>query len=579
MEDKIIKEYLIDASRLKIKDCNPQTAIEFTHKYIDRLIDYPDLAHLDATVDHKHIRDWSIAQIQRAFTNRQVTMEELINAYHRQKQIQRNSHNSLTWSMYEEPLQRALELDRELGRFPDPASFLEEYPLAGFVISLKDSFYLRNSPSTSGMFINLDRVATRDPEMFAFLKRKGAVISCRGNIPQFLLSLEANNNLFGNTLHPSDPTRTAGGSTGGDPVNMLLGFANIAIGSDIGGSLRAPALYCGLYSLKPSNYRVSQQGMSLLFERRFGSDQIEAEIENAFSSQMLLKVSIGPIARSAHDIDRFMSVICGNQQFDNLVTPHPWNLRPKFARRVGVFRKLSLVEPSAACSRGLDEALERLAKEGYSFVEMDLNELFEECLKWTMMCFNKSPYVMKIFSGDVDIREQLSPIHYKNSILARMPPLMLKAVKFLKRSTRLGTLLGYFLDADNFSQADIFAACSRLYGQLMAKMKAAGVDALLLPGFPTVAPKLCTSNTILGCYMIVFNFLRMPAGICPITTVRPDEQFYESRHKDMITKDLEKAMQGSKGLPIGVQIAGRAYQDEVVVSIMKDLEKHFPRQV
>ncbi|MEL6803777.1 MAG: hypothetical protein AAFO91_08365 [Bacteroidota bacterium] len=67
----------------------------------------------------------------------------------------------------------------------------------------------------------------------------------------------------------------------------------------------------------------------------------------------------------------------------------------------------------------------------------------------------------------------------------------------------------------------------------------------------------------------------MPAGICPVTLVEEDEQVYESKHNDPITTNLKEIMADSSGIPLGVQIAGRAFKDEEVVSLMKDLEKDY----
>ena len=334
-------------------------------------------------------------------------MEKVVKVYHKQKQIEGNFHNSLTWSMYEEPLQKALELDKLKLKSKTPEAFRKNYPLSGFVISLKDSSYYKNSPSTSGMFLNLDRVATEDPDLFKKMKEKGAVFTCRGNIPQFLLSIESNNNLFGCTKNPLDPTRTGGGSTGGDAVNVKLGFANVAFGSDIAGSLRVPALHCGLYSLKPSDYRVSLSSMAYFFDRKFGSDRYPSEIKPHGSVQMILKIILGPIARSPRDIDKIMQVICSIQRPTSLTPPLKWNPKPEIKKRIGVFRGMKILEPCAATARAIDVCIERLSKQGYQFVEMDLDLFFQECIKWTIVSINKSPYILDILTKKTPIRENI----------------------------------------------------------------------------------------------------------------------------------------------------------------------------
>lgn len=211
------------------------------------------------------------------------------------------------------------------------------------MISVKDGFYLKGSPCTSGMYINMDRVATRDYIIFKLLK--GAVLTCRGNLPQFPVSLESNDNLFGDCLNPIDQTRTSGGSSGGDAANVVLGYANVGFGSDVAGSLRAPALHCGLYSLK-TNCRISDTAMAYLFDRPFGKDQYPNEVQNGANVQMFLKVVSGCMIKSVNDIDRVMQVLCDNKTDDIFVSDCGWRRKPVLRRRLGVFRSLSLMEPA-----------------------------------------------------------------------------------------------------------------------------------------------------------------------------------------------------------------------------------------
>ena len=574
METRLIDEYMIDVGKLLIKDCDPKKTKAFTSKYIHKLLLSPDLSSVSPQIQSKSISSFTGLSLQKLLFTRQVKYTDIVNAYHRQKQLDMNSHNSLTWSMYEEPLQKAHEIDQYLSNksTKDPES---KFPLAGFVISVKDSFYLKGSPCTSGMYINMDRVANRDPLIFKLLKQKGAVLTCRGNIPQFLVSLESNNNLFGECLNPIDKTRTSGGSSGGDAANVALGYANVGFGSDIAGSLRAPALHCGLYSLKPSNCRVSNTAMAYLFDRRFGTDQYPNEVQNEANVQMFLKVVLGCMGRSVRDIDRVMQVLCDNKTDDMFVSNCGWRRQPVLRKRLGVFRSLSLMEPSRATSRALDLAIARLKKQGYTMVELDLDKVFEECIKWVLICFNTTPYLQNIMNQSVNIRESLSRMHLKSRILSHIPNLMLRVITCFTNKTRVGKLLDYYSSARKYTQNDVFNAGTRLYKQVLSVLDKFDVDGILMPGYPTVAPQLYKSDVTQACYLMVFNFLRMPAGICPVARVQEDEQFYESKHNDPITKNLKEIMHDSLGMPLGVQIAGRAFQDEVVISIMKDLEKEY----
>ena len=191
--------------------------------------------------------------------------------------------------MYEEPVKAACKIDQEILEIESREEILEKYPLLGCVMSIKECIYMKNCPNTGGLHINLNRVATQEPRTIQKLREKGAVLTCRGNVPQFLMSMESNNSIYGLTKNPFDNSRTAGGSSGGEAVNIVQGFANIAIGSDLAGSVRIPALFCGLTGFKPSNNRVSSHCMGFMFERRFGSDQNHQDSGHQVSFRRILR--------------------------------------------------------------------------------------------------------------------------------------------------------------------------------------------------------------------------------------------------------------------------------------------------
>ena len=128
------------------------------------------------------------------------------------------------------------------------------------------------------------------------------IITTKGNIPQGLFSMESFNHIFGEARNPYDITRTPGGSSGGDGALVRLGLVNAALGSDIGGSLRIPALYNGICTLKPTALRVSQEIITEFFELtewgKSGPDFLS-----------LLLPTAGPMTRNVHDLELLMKNI------------------------------------------------------------------------------------------------------------------------------------------------------------------------------------------------------------------------------------------------------------------------------
>ena len=163
--------------------------------------------------------------------------------YHQIKQKNNNENNALTEVLYQKPLKRCQELQK---------TDLKQYPLLGFIFSIKDSNKLKGTVCTNGFKINVGKIEEKQPNSIKHLIEKGAIITCKGNIPQALFSMESFNHVFGATKNPYDPERISGGSSGGEACLIKLGLVNCAIGSDVAGSLRIPALCCGISAFKPT---------------------------------------------------------------------------------------------------------------------------------------------------------------------------------------------------------------------------------------------------------------------------------------------------------------------------------------
>lgn len=113
----------------------------------------------------------------------------------------------------------------------------------------------------------------------------------------------------------------------------------------------------------------------------------------------------------------------------------------------------------------------------------------------------------------------------------------------------------------------------RLKDQVMAKFKAAGVEVVLTPGlFPSIIKHTANATDFMCLYCFIWNYLNFPVGAVPITRVRASEQEYRSERQDKISKAIGENMKGSEGLPIGVQVVGFPWREEVVVEVMKVVE-------
>ena len=165
--------------------------------------------------------------------------------------------------------------------------------LAGLPMTIKDTFDVEGMPASAGLKGLLGR-ATKDAVVVARARAAGAVIWGKTNVPVMAGDWQSYNGLYGTTNNPWDLTRTCGGSSGGAAAALATRMTALEIGSDIGGSLRVPASFCGVFSHKPTWGLVSQRGH---IPPRPGT-----------LAERDLNV-VGPMARSARDLRLLLSVL------------------------------------------------------------------------------------------------------------------------------------------------------------------------------------------------------------------------------------------------------------------------------
>lgn len=132
--------------------------------------------------------------------------------------------------------------------------------LHGIPVALKDSYSLKNHPTTWGYIIDKDNLQVRDSAVVSLLRSAGAVFFCRTAMPQTGMVLETVSNLWGRTVNPFNRLLGAGGSSGGDAALVAMKGSPIAPSSDIGGSIRVPAAFNGLYGIRPTAQRIPKGG-------------------------------------------------------------------------------------------------------------------------------------------------------------------------------------------------------------------------------------------------------------------------------------------------------------------------------
>ena len=229
----------------------------------------------------------------------------------------------------------------------------ERRPLLGVPMTIKEAYNVAGLPTTWGMPMFKDWLPAEDAVAVARVKAAGAVILGKTNVPFALADWQSYNDIYGTTNNPWDPGRTPGGSSGGSAASLAMGYAALELGSDIGGSLRAPAHYCGVYAHKPTHALVPSRGHTLP-----GVPPSPQEVDLAV---------VGPMARSADDLALALDVLAGPDEPDavayRLVLPAArHDTLQEF--RVLVIDTHPLLPTSHAVRTALERLTERLAQEG-----------------------------------------------------------------------------------------------------------------------------------------------------------------------------------------------------------------------
>lgn len=183
---------------------------------------------------------------------------------------------------------------RDHARAADAAAARGDYlPLLGVPMTIKESFEAQGLPQTWGFADYRDHVSSVDGSTVRALRAAGAVILGKTNVPVALADIQCVNPVYGRTVNPHDPARTCGGSSGGSAAAVASGMVPLEIGTDIGGSVRTPAHFCGVFGHKTSYGIIPLDG-----HRRPGTDGADRPLSVA-----------GPIARHAPDLALALSVV------------------------------------------------------------------------------------------------------------------------------------------------------------------------------------------------------------------------------------------------------------------------------
>ncbi len=258
----------------------------------------------------------------------------------------------------------------------------EDRPLLGIPVTVKESYDIAGLPTTWGMPQYRDHRPAEDALQVSRIEAAGAVVLGKTNVPLGLQDLQSFNEIYGTTTNPWDHARTPGGSSGGSAAALASGFGALSLGSDIAGSLRTPAHFCGVYAHKPTLGLAPTRGMV-------------PPPGPALPTEPDLAV-VGPMARTARDLTLLLDVMAGPDPL-TLGVAHDVTLPPPRHERLSDFRVLVLEEhPFLPTGSAVRAAVHRVADallDGGARVERHtplLPDLTDAAIVYTHLLFSGS---------------------------------------------------------------------------------------------------------------------------------------------------------------------------------------------
>lgn len=560
--------------------------------------------------------DWSASEIARRIAAREVSARDVCAAYIERCRQVHPQLNALIWNRFDDALRDATAIDEKIAR-GEPVG-----PLAGVPLTVKECYFWEGSPTTIGL---TNRPLNGEPELeaewrddrllpsvalghaFEAMNRSGdlrgfqphladarvrvgaetmrrrtssqvqklvnasGILLGKTNVPQFMLWHECDNPVYGRTNNPWDLSRTPGGSTGGEAAILAAHGSALGLGTDMGGSIRVPAAWCGICGLMPTARRLPTTGTFQNF------DWLEA-----------ITLVPGPMARSVEDLDLAMRALLSTPQgmTERQRVDHEFNVPEVRWRdfrevsprglRIGVCHLMCELACSDSVARALREAAEALKAAGATIVEDVF--LTSDMRSYLGLITADGGACLREISRGSQIDWRASRIMWLAG-MGRISRTMLVAGLRLFRQELLADMVESGGAVSTRGFGDLVRAQRIAQYQALAQFELQHLDAVLLPPHALPAPQHGKPIDLVAGAESAYcaNLLGWPAGVVPVSVVRADEETRRPQSRDIVRKQAAAVDQGSTGLPIGVQVMARPWREDIVLAVMSAIDHALPR--
>lgn len=440
--------------------------------------------------------------------------------------------------------------------------------LAGVPISIKDEIMQLGCHSSGGVVRLAEVEDGCDSVLIRLLRAQGAVPFVRGSALQLMMWFETTSHLYGTAQNPWDILRTPGGSSGGDAGLVASSCTPLAIGSDIAGSIRIPAAFCGIYGFKPSSRRVSSLECVSTHPKCF------------CPLEMLVKSSYGPLGKCVEDLALVLKSWWRSDLWksDCEVVPLAFN-ESEYSKtgkmKIGFFDYNSVFECAGVVKKAIRNTVQQLQNQGHEVVEIR-TDMIPNAVELFVRATYAAPgsYLMEELQG-----EDPAWMYYKSYYQAKfgLSDFLFRVKTFLTGYRKLTHYLGFARPSSLSQFCEISAQITRFKAKFNEYWTGLGLDAVICPIWPLVAPLHKTTVKVSHAfsYSLLWNLLDYPAGVVPVCQVEEGEDVYECEENDAFVSTAQQIMKNSVGLPISVQVVGRTYEDEKVLRAMKIVQDTF----
>ncbi|KAK7046537.1 amidase signature domain-containing protein [Favolaschia claudopus] len=527
--------------------------------------------------DEKKIHALSLARLVQDCNAGTVVPSDILSAYGKKTLSAHHLTNCITDFMFEEALQIPAFDDSNVsgavGLSFNSKRDSESALLLGVPVSLKDTVNVAGHDTTVGLSRNANCPVAESAPLVHLLQDAGAILHAKTTVPTVLISTETESDLFGRTVNPYNSKHSVGASTGGGAALLACGGSKVEIATDIGGSARVPAHFCGVWGLKGSAGRFPSWGTISSLPGFEGVPIIAA-----------------PMAASLADLEEFWKRIILMQPwtYDFTCIPLPWRTVDfQVERRKlkwGVIWDDGVCETTPACSRSLSLVVDALRANGHEVVDFTPPNVSELLAIGFQLIFA---------DGGTQMRDAGLPGETINTPLRgtlgsfAIPEWFKKFLGWIYRGTDpfYASLLESLHYKSIVQERSLVTHRDAIRDQWHTAWTQANLDFVLTVPHPLPAPENGVGDTTallsMG-YTFLFNILDYTAGVLPVTFVDREQDalapefLSSSRFKQMnrVTRCVYSMYDADKmhGLPVGVQVVGRRLEEEKVLEGMKVVE-------